>query len=126
MATPQFTPQTIAPSVSANGSVNVPIPTFNLTGAPVDVSSGYTIAAALQVPAADQNPVLAALDISSAISGAVFTTTGFSFNLSGITLQTIAPTLHGLLSIFISNDSGTTKSLVAQGQTAIVNSGATP
>ena len=117
MATPYFRVQTIAPTFMKGQSGSLRINTFDADGAPVDVSSGYTLQKFNLTPPTGFNPNSSIPDVSASFT-ATFDATGLTLTWTaaqGTTLQGTPKQQTAFATVLISNDSGTTKQLVAQG-----------
>ena len=113
MATPAMLVQSLSATVIAQGKQTIRVLTKNPDGTPLDVSSGYTIAAIQGTISQDNNldgPGIAA--VTSAFSGA-FDTTGVTLTVDGAALSALMPTLHATLKLGLTNDGGSTASIAA-------------
>jgi hypothetical protein len=121
MATAAFAIQTITAQINAVSPNSIRINTFDTSGNPVDVHTGYTIYEARLFPASDMNSDCLAFDLTSQ-SSAAFDTTGVTLNMTKAQTAAIyaaLPVNTNTLVVALSNDSGTTSSLVATGITIL-------
>lgn len=114
MATPAFSIQTQAITVTKGTPGSVTIPTKDVSGTVVDVSAGYTLGKLTVQPSSNVNPLFADIDLTADVSAA-FSTTGVTLSWTAAQASTIAaalPVINNTFGLSISNDAGTTKSLI--------------
>jgi len=122
-ATPAMQIQSLTMKVRPGNAGLVRINTFDTSGNPLDVHTGFTLAAFKCLSASNANPLTAAVDISGDFTAA-FDTTGVTLSYTAAQATTIAGALLGLnnnCSVELSEDGGTTKFDVAVGTIGVDN-----
>ena len=117
MATPAMLASSFSMQVIPNNAGSVRINTLDGAGAALDVSTGFTIVDFNVDVSSGQNPLKTAQDISANFTPA-FDETGVTLSWTAAQAATIAaalPSLNCVAALLISDDSGTTASLAAQG-----------
>ena len=111
--TPAFQLQSLNATVSNNGATGATVQCNTVAGVAVNISSGYT-AKVLTQTASNGNPAGAPVDISADCA--------FTYGATGLLTITFLIAATALLqgaqnnaSVLLSNDAGTTESLVATG-----------
>lgn len=115
MATPAMTPTSVSAQVIPGSAGKIRVTTLDSAGAPLNVSSGYTMDFLNAVPSAGANSAAPAVDLSSLVSAA-FDATGVDLTFTAAQATSIAQALAVLsnqVGIGLTNDSGTTKTLAA-------------
>jgi hypothetical protein len=117
MATPAMQQQTISLEANKNSPLELRINTFNADGSVLDVSSGYTLQKVFAAGQSNFNPAFGADDITGSFSAA--------FDSTGLDLSATMAAINSLIGaqnqtqynvwIWLSNDGGTTQSLLAKG-----------
>lgn len=123
MATPFLTVQNANLTVIPGSPGFQRIDTFDSAGAALSVASGYTMEFLNAKPASDANPAVPAVELAANFSKA-FDATGVTISWTGAQAATIAAalsTLRSSIGIGLSNDTGTTTSLVANGSLTVVD-----
>lgn len=117
MATPFFALQSVDMPIVVGAPGSIFIPTVDASGAAIDVSSGYTMTRFDSRPQSDPNT------LSTVAYPAISSNCTIAFGATGVTiswteaqsllLTHIFDTLRNVAALTISNDSGTTHSLLA-------------
>lgn len=122
MATPIMMPVSVNFNLIPGNAGKIRIDTLDADGAPLNVSSGYTVDFVACVPQSDANPDKAATDIKTNMTPA-FDATGVTLSWTAAQSAAIAAALYTLrnsIGIGLSNDSGSTASVAASGTMTIV------
>jgi hypothetical protein len=121
MATPILTPSNISfqiiPASAGGFRTNV----FDADGAALDVSTGFAVSELNIDVSSASNPLKSAADIKANMTFA-YDETGIDASWTAAQASTIAallPSLQCNIAMLISNDSGTTKGLAAQGSLSL-------
>lgn len=123
MATPAFQIQTTSITVTRNTPGSATVLTKDSSGNAVDVSTGYTLGTMNVAPSANQNSAFADVSIGASMT-ATFGTTGVTLSWTAAQANTIAgllPVTNCNYGLSISNDAGTTKSLIGLGLLSLAN-----
>lgn len=114
MATPQFQIQTGNITFLASNPGSLFIPTKDTSGNPVNVSSGYTGVNLTPLPVSAANGGYPGFDLLSNMTVS-FGSTGVTLSWTGAqanTISTLLPTVQTAGNLRVSNDSGTTDSII--------------
>jgi hypothetical protein len=120
MATPPFAIQNVNASVSTVGATGTTIQANTVPGVAVNISSGYT-AKILVNQASNANPAASPVDIT-ADCGFTYGTTGLLTIAFAATAGLALPGQSCNAAVYLSNDAGTTESLLATGTISIPRS----
>lgn len=116
MATPAFSIQSPAVVMNTGQPFSLKFLSLNTATPPVaiDISTGYIVANHQIAPASDVNTKTPGIDLSG-IGTHTFSSTGLTWSLTKAQLDSLSAqltTLHSFMVLELSNDSGTTQSLM--------------
>lgn len=121
MATPFFALQQISTVVRWNSPGTLRLNTFDASGNPINVSTGYTIEAFDAQAQSGTNPASSAVDLSSHVSSA-FDATGVTLSWTAAQSEAICTALQTIannIMVRLTNDSGTTNSILGSGTLSV-------
>jgi hypothetical protein len=124
MATPAFQLQSVPISIVMKSPGSVFVPTNDPTGAPIDVSSGFTLAGFNCVGTSNWNPGQTPVNLAGLVT-ATFSTTGVTLSWpesQWVNFNSAMQTISNNYGLSLSNDGGTSKSMLAIGTLSLVNS----
>lgn len=117
MATPQVIVQSGLAQLYNNSPGQLRVNTFNPDGTVLDVSTGYALEHVECAGSSQWNPIAGSQALSTHMS-ATFDTTGFTLKWTGVQATAMLAAIFNLVNdfyVFITNDSGTTRSLALKG-----------